>query len=109
MTDIYLLYFILLQLFISATGQTIIAKQLSSLHISSHHCIFCASLHVKTSPGIGGVHCQWTKKTVMERNDHRPSHAEAKKTHWLTLQNHGCNSDSFKEHHMLFFKHPSHM
>jgi len=24
---------------------------LSSLHISIHHCKFCASLHVKTSPG----------------------------------------------------------
>src|SRR6218665_3016420 len=25
-------------------------NSLSSLHISSHHCTFCASLHVKTSP-----------------------------------------------------------
>jgi len=40
------------QLFISATGQTIITAPtaLSSLHISCHHCTFCASLHVKTSP-----------------------------------------------------------
>src|SRR6218665_1066920 len=28
----------------------------SSLHISSHHCTFCASLHVKTGPAISG----WT-------------------------------------------------
>src|SRR6218665_1832858 len=26
-------------------------KDNSSLHISIHHCTFCASLHVKTSPG----------------------------------------------------------
>jgi|SRR6218665_4125202 len=26
---------------------------LSSLHILVHHCTFCASLHVKTSPGLG--------------------------------------------------------
>jgi len=25
--------------------------RLSSLHISSHHCTFCESLHAKTSPG----------------------------------------------------------
>src|SRR6218665_902643 len=26
-------------------------NSLSSLHISNYHCTFCASLHVKTSPG----------------------------------------------------------
>jgi len=27
-------------------------NSLSSLHILVHHCTFCASLHVKTSPGV---------------------------------------------------------
>jgi len=27
-------------------------NSLSSLHIFVHHCTFCASLHVKTSPGL---------------------------------------------------------
>ena len=31
-------------------------NSLSSLHISIHHCTFCASLHVKTSPELAGSH-----------------------------------------------------
>src|SRR6218665_2346296 len=31
-------------------------NSLSSLPISSHHCTFCASLHVKTSPAHRGLH-----------------------------------------------------
>jgi len=32
-------------------------NRLSSLHISSHHCAFCGSLHVKTSPAL--INLQW--------------------------------------------------
>jgi len=30
-------------------------NSLSSLHISVHHCTFCASRHVKTSPAIWAI------------------------------------------------------
>jgi len=37
--------------FIITKPPFIIAHFRSSLHIFVHHCTFCASLHVKTSPG----------------------------------------------------------
>src|SRR6218665_2023320 len=36
-------------------------KSLSSLHIFVHHCTFCASLHVKTSPAKEWQHCLQSK------------------------------------------------
>jgi len=34
-------------------------NNLWSLHIFSHHCTFCASLHVKTSPAILSIKLLW--------------------------------------------------
>jgi len=49
-------------------------NNLSSLHISSHHCTFCASLHVKTSPAL--VHIT----IVISKNSKAQLESQAKGT-----------------------------
>ena len=42
-------------------------NSLSSLHIFVHHCTFCASLHVKTSPGSGIVQLSCQLGPILHR------------------------------------------
>jgi len=45
---------------------------------------FCAMMSTPT------VNCRWEDETVIERTDHPPSYAEAKKMKSLALHTHGC-------------------
>ena len=67
-------------------------KRFSSLHIFIHHCTFCASLHVKTSPGPSSYYlssistcivlmakylpkCLWQSDVHRKRPPYRPKRA----------------------------------
>src|SRR6218665_2629921 len=49
--DLFIKKFLFIQPNFQMTFFCHCTNSLSSLHISIHHCTFCASLHVKTSPG----------------------------------------------------------
>jgi len=53
MTNIYKLIAILY--FGHWSGNHYSTNSFSSLHISSHHCTFCAPLHVKANPALMSV------------------------------------------------------